>query len=277
MSDPVQLLETLQQSEVFAPDFPKRTQRTHAEIPRLTDAQLRALHDPGSKAIRRARNWEDLASLAHELGALQYEEAIPTLAILWRECALVPLRTAAGHALRAIGTADARAALVDMIEDADFLSAGLAVRVVFDAAPLKAYDELISYFDAARVRELGGAAIPREILKTFSPTSFSSDGPHWTEPRAPTWLLEDRRWLDLCVKLRHDDVLGQVARYVLHFVDPKISEPALAAALEQEHTEVVKLRTKAVGDLVTRYRSGEHTEVWRVLRSLDAIGGDLRM
>jgi hypothetical protein len=276
MADAWQLLDTLQKSEVFAADFPKRTRLTHAELSQLPEEEHHKLHQPGLDAIRRVKNSRMLADIARQLGAAKYEPAIPTLAAIWRECGLVPLRNAAGHALRQIGTPEARAVLVELIEDSNHLSVFMAVRAIFDAAPMEAFDKLLRYFDAELVRQRGGAVIPGEALGSFAPSSFSREGPQWTEPRAPQWLRADRRWIDLCVRLRRDEDLGFVARNVLRYVEPQLFEPALAAAIEKEGPQDSEPRTRAFGDLLTRYKSGEFVRVWEDLRASGAIAGDFR-
>ena len=276
MADARQLLITLQKSEVFAADFPRRTRLTHAELSQLPEEEHHKLHQPGLDAIARVKSSRTLADIARQLGAAKHEPAIPTLAAIWKDCGLVPLRTAAGHALRQIGTPEARAVLVELIEDSNHLSVFLAVRAIFDATPMEAFDKLLPYFDAKRVRQSGGAAIPGEALRSFAPSSFSRDGPQWTEPRAPQWLRADRRWIDLCVRLRRDEDLGLVARNVLRYVEPELFEPALAEAIEKEGPQVSEPRTRAFGDLLTRYKSGEFVRVWEDLRAQQAIARDLR-
>ncbi len=242
----------------------------------LCEEERRRPLEVGLEAIRRIKEPHALGNIALELGRLRYSAAVPTLAELWQDCALHPLRTAAGHALREIGTPAARTVLVEMLEDADHLSVFLGVRAIFDQDPMGAFDLLEPYFEPDRVRQPGGMAIPVTILSIFAPGSFTRDGPGWTESRAPGWLRKDRRWFDLCIGLRHDEHLGEHARAVLRYVERELVEPALAAAVEAEGPRVVHARTAAFGDLLTRYRGGDHLEVWRMLRSFEAIEGDLR-
>ena len=65
--------------------------------------------------IGHAKNAWALADVSHQLGKAKYTAAVPLQAELWANCALQPVRSAAGHALRAIGTPEARRALLDLI------------------------------------------------------------------------------------------------------------------------------------------------------------------
>ena len=67
-----------------------------------------------------------------------------------------------------------------------------------------------------------------------------------------------------------------MAREVLYPVEPEIFEPLLAMIKQQEAAARPVPRTQPFGDLVTRYRAGEHVAVWESLRSLPAIEGDMR-
>lgn len=113
---PSELLRKLQNSDLFSPDFPKRIRYTHAEWAALPEDAMRGVHAPGIAAISRATNYRELDDIVRELGRTKYEPAVPTLTALWNECALVPVRIASGHALREIGSPEARAALQTLIE-----------------------------------------------------------------------------------------------------------------------------------------------------------------
>jgi hypothetical protein len=273
-------LRKLKGSVLFAPDFPKRARFTHAQWIALDADAQRASHEPSLVAIRRVKRYQELAGLVSELGRAKVAEAVPVLAMLWSDCALQPVRTAAGHALRHIGTAEAREALVALIEDADHLSVFMGVRALFDADPATAFERCAAYFDPDRIAQPGGVVIPAEILRTFAPSSLvSKQGamvPQWTEPRAPQWLRDDPRWLRLCVDLRRDSALGDVARDVLRHADPQQVTAAIAAAQLREKPQTIRATSRAAGDLVSRYRAGEHEAVWIQLRSCEAIDGDLR-
>ena len=273
------LLDTLRKSVLFSADFPKRGRHSHAEWEGYTEEQQARSHEPGLIAIRRVKNAGDLESAVDQLGKAKYAAAVPLLAELWADCALQPVRNAAGHALRAIGTPEARRALWDLIEDSHHLSVFLAVAGVFDESAT-AFDRFAPYFETSRVAQPGGAVIPNAVLATFAPGSIAagSDGkliPQWIEPRAPSWLRQDLRWVRLCVALRKDKQLGFHARSVLRHADPNLIGPALSEARAREERPTLRPATKAAGNLLARYLRGEHGSVWNELRCHEALGGDL--
>lgn len=273
-----EMLRELQESILFAPDFPKRISYSHEQQVSLSKENVRAQNEPQLEAIERAgASCAHLGNLARRLGAARYEPAVATLAQLWRECALVPVRTDVGHALFAMGTDAAHSALESMIEDSDHLSVFLGVKAVFDRDPAKAYD----YFEH-RYREPrpGSPAVALQAIGLFAPRSFSfKDGkevPCWIEPRAPAWLKQDARWLDLCARLRHDPVFGEVARDVLRYADASDMNAALDRARQAEPVKAIEQWTKRAGDLAARYRAGEFEAVWQEIRAQGDIGGDFR-
>jgi hypothetical protein len=76
----------------------------------------------------------------------------------------------------------------------------------------------------------------------------------------------DRRWLDLCVSLRHHPVLAEVARDALRHADPAVTRPVLdevAAAARAERDR--RAPALVSGSLLRRYQRGEHQAVWREL------------
>jgi hypothetical protein len=121
----------------------------------LSDEERIETHDEALAAIRRTRNTGTLRDIVEEIGRNKQRSAVPILTQLWSDCALVPVRDAAGHALSAIGTPEARAALEALIADAEHLSVFLAVKAVFDADPQFAFDRFAAYFDPQRVRQPG--------------------------------------------------------------------------------------------------------------------------
>jgi hypothetical protein len=267
-----QRIRDLERSELFERDFPKRQHWTHAQWAVLSDKERSATHDAAIAAIHRTRDTRALQDIVAEMGKAKQADAVPVLSRLWSECALVPVRDAAGHALRAIGTPEARATLEALIEDADHLSVFLAVQAVFDTSPKLAFDRFAPYFDPRQVREPGGHAIPQQVLGTFGPAPKA--GPD--EMGNSHWFAADPRWIDLCVGLRRDRHLGWSARNVLRLVEPETVKAKLSEARQREGPRIVHSRAAASGDLLTRYRAGEHTEVWNELRVHKAIAGDCR-
>ena len=270
MRSPEQSLRDLERSELFAPDFPKRVRLTHAQWAILNDEQRSAATSASLIAIRRARSrWGTLTDLIEELGTAKYVGAVPILAAIWADCALAPVRDAAGHALRAIGTPAARVALESLIEDSDHLSVTLAVQAIFDADHRLAFDRFAPYFEAERLARPGGSVIPNHVLGSLRRSNFH-------EPRALNWLKEDGRWMDLCVRLRRDERLGRMARDVLHNADAQEVKLVLSQVRAREQPGAIPRHSASSGDLVGRYRRGEHDAVWRELRAHDAVDGDFR-
>jgi hypothetical protein len=274
------MLDTLKKSDLFSADFPRRGRYSHAELAGFGEEEHARSHEPGLIAISRVKNAWDLADSVNQLGKAKHTTAVPLLAELWADCALQPVRNAAGHALRAIGTPEARRALLDLIEDSDHLSVYLAVATVFDEDAATALDRFSHYFEPGRVAQPGGAVIPNAVLAAFAPGSFAAGRngkmtPHWADARAPSWLRQDPRWVRLCVALRHDKQLGHTARAVLRYADLDLVGPALEEAQAREGPRVVRPATKAAGNLLARYVRGEHGPVWNELRSHEALGGDL--
>jgi hypothetical protein len=274
------LLDTLKKSVLFSEDFPRRSRYSHAECARLSEEEHARSHEPGLIAIRQVKNAWDLADAVNQLGKAKDAAAVPLLAELWADCALQPVRNAAGHALRAIGTPQARRALLDLIEDSDHLSVYLAVAAVFDKDAATAFDRFSHYFEPDHVAQPGGAMIPNAVLATFAPSSFAAGRngeltPQWTDSSAPSWLGKDQRWVKLCIALRHDKQLGNTARTVLRYADPDLVGPALQEAQAREGPRIVRPVTRAAGDLPARYLRGEHVVVWNELRSHEALGGEL--
>lgn len=279
MASPEQRLRELKRSELFSSDFPKRMHLTHAQWAGLSEKQQAQARSAEAVAARRAKdNTWALVDMINEIGRAQDESAVPLLAMLWSDCALDPVRTAAGHALRGIGTREARAALESLIEDADHLSVFLAIRAIFDSDPGTAFDRLAAYFDPLRVSQLGGSVIPYEILQTFGPVwnSNAAAGESDWAMRQPRWFEQDVRWMDLCVRLRRDERLGRPARDVLRLVESDRVRAMLSHARIREGPVTVRWQSAASGDLLARYRRGEHEAVWTELRAHEAIDADCR-
>ena len=161
MADARELLKQLQRSDVFVGDFPRRVRRTHAELSRLPEEELRDLHQPGLEAIARVKNAQALADIARQLGAAKLSRRSQCWpqsggTVRWSRCGRPP-------GTRYDGSARQKPAqvLIELIEDSDHLSVFLAVRAIFDAAPMEAFDKLLPYFDAERSSATGRRSNPR--------------------------------------------------------------------------------------------------------------------
>lgn len=274
-----QRLQDLEESELFAPDFPERRPMTHAQWAGLSEEERLEARSPQAAAIRRATNARAWTELVVEMGHTGQARAVPTLARIWAECALMPVRTAAGHALRAIGSDEARAALAAFIDDAEMPSTCLAVLAVFDADADTAFDRFAPYFDPSRVDRPGGCAIPSEVLRTFGPAWNATrrpEEPDWIMSK-PHWFDADERWMDLCISLRCHKQLGHSARAVLRLVEPERFKNIISKTRAQEKPRSIRWQSVGAGDLVTRYCRGEHQEVWSELRRHEAINADCRL
>lgn len=261
-SRPAAQKRTVQNCDVQAPRSKRARPTSPAEAAEIeADARF---YGPLGKAIRR-------------LGDARYEPAILLLARIWREHTPRQLRTDAGHALFAMKTDEARSVLESMIDDDDHLSRFLGIRAVFERDPEHAYDCFEHRFlDISS----GSNAVPREILHMFVPTTVSfAEGkrvPRWTEARAPSWLKQDSRWLDLCARLRRNEAFGDVARDVLRHAEPSDAAIALQRVRLTEPATRIERRTMQVGNLLDRYKKGEFETVWRDVRLLGDIDGDVR-
>lgn len=278
MTSPEQTLSELQRSDLFSPDFPKRTHLTHAQWACLTNEQRSEARSPQLTAIRRVTNTWELVEVIKKIGQSKQRSAVPLLATLWSDCALVPVRQAAGHALRNIASREARAALESLIEDADHLSVFLAVQAIFDSDPATAFDRFAAYFEPQRLSQPGGNVIPNEVLGAFGPVWKTTilTRKSYCAMKEPHWFERDKRWMDLCVRLRRDKQLGHAARDVLRLAKPARVRATLAQVRAQEPLRTVRWQSTAAGDLLTRYRRGEHEAVWTELRAHQAIDGDCR-
>src|SRR5262249_6044648 len=217
----------------------------------------------GIAAMERARDQCDhLRSLVDLLGRERYAPGVPLLARLWKECALEPVRVAAGHALFEIATPEAMAALLSSIEDHDGFARHMAIKAAFGAGSTAAFDYLDERFGIA-------------------------EGRHWIWPGVLRFLwnggvgstLEDRlndpRWVNACARHRQHPALGYDAREVLRVAPAMDRERALREAKAAE-APPTPARVHREGNLFNRYQSGEFEQVWRDIRAHERIDGGFR-
>jgi|GEM_PF-339132 hypothetical protein len=272
-SETERLVRKLQDSELFADDLPKRKRYTHTEWAGLEDYQRGQASYQQLLAIQRMNNFRELAKTVDELADPKHNSAVPILAQLWSECAVEPIRTAAGHTLLGIGTPEARAALIDLIEDADPFSALMAARAILNEDPSKFFDRCAVYFTPEKMAQPGGEVIPNAILELFVPGEGATL--HWIDPKIPECIQTDKRWVDLFVKFRKDKELGFTAKQAIEFIDPNLVKESMKKTSAKETPQVIKTITMGSGDLLKRYQQGQHEEVWRELRSYESVDGVL--
>lgn len=205
----------LEASGLFAEGVPLRRRVTHAEQAALTVDEVNAEHARGREAVALVPDWAELAEHVRAVGEARCEAAVPLLGRIWRECLISPVRVQAGHALRAIGCADARAALIAMIDDAEHLSVFLAMRAIFDGDVMRAFDQLAPYFVEERNERAGGEVIPRAVLASFAPSSGAGEGKRFTDACVATLFRDDPRWAALCTSLKEHPRFGKAARAAL--------------------------------------------------------------
>jgi len=127
-----QALEELWSFIVFHPEFPKRICLTHREWVGLSETERHALRRQSLETNEKARPvCGHIENLVRILGKARYQPAVVTLIQLWRNCALIRVRDAAGHALYEMGTLEAWTALKSMLDDSDYLSRYFAIKATF--------------------------------------------------------------------------------------------------------------------------------------------------
>lgn len=273
--DSASLLAKLEKSELLSPDFPRRSGMSHAQVAADNTAYRRAAA-AGTPALLSI----DARHVIERLGKFRHEPAVPLLIRLWSHCPIQEVWMAAGAALLAIGTPEALAALSAGLDeyDPDNRITTFAVRAIFRTNPAGAYDRLIGYFDPQRLAAPGGKAVPFIVIKTLGPTGEDRNRVlTWVDPDAPQWFRADPRWLELCIAFRRDNKqLRDIAAHVIDHVDPAELAAAVARVKAVQGKRGGTPRRAPVGDLVTRYRRGEHVEVWQALRRFKRIDGALR-
>ena len=237
----------------------------------LSAGERKARTDAGIAAVRRLTDHRAWADRIRTLGRLRHEPAVPILVDLWTRCPVQPVEVAAAHALFEIGTPEARAALRAGIDDHEHLGRFMALKVAFtdEGDP---WDRLGPLFGDERLASRSGRVVAGDALAFLSPSFWTRDGARWHVEALRNLLATDRRWLDLCVSLRHDDVLGTPAREALRAADPAVTGPALdAAAAAAAARPRPRPPAIAAGSLLTRYEQGDHQAVWREIQEVEAL------
>jgi hypothetical protein len=274
------VLESLLAALARWPDVGNQTRISIERWNSLSASEVKAYHDRGISAVQSVADWQVVADQVRELGRLRYEPAVPTLIGLWEGCSVQPVATAAAHALFDIGTAEARDALRRGIHDHDHLGRFMALKVMFtdDGSAWDnvghlfsddgtAWDNVGHLFSDECLATTAGLTAASEALGLLAPWSFTGSGPEWHSETLRELVSKDHRWLDLCVGLRDHESLGWQAREVLKYADPAVTGPALDAARAERarQRKAPANRPLRPGELVARYRNGDHRGVWRDL------------
>ncbi|HEY1699493.1 MAG TPA: HEAT repeat domain-containing protein [Trebonia sp.] len=248
------ILRALRAALIGRSDLPYRLRPADAEREALTGEQRRSFYELGLQHAESVL--EEVSDQVEALGQLRYKPAVPTLLELWEHDPGPWDVGNVGAALLAIGTPQARAAVRARIDDED-----RSVRTRTIAALLTgesgAWDTMSWLFTPERLATSIGVGVAWEVLAQFGD---SGQGTEYD------FVAADRRWLDLCVSLRHHPVLAEVARDALRHADPAVTRPVLdevAAAARAERDR--RAPALVSGSLLRRYQRGEHQAVWREL------------
>jgi len=262
------LLKELERHPVLQGVVPDRQRLTHAEVRALPPGHR---HRPGVMAIRAVPSWQRAEELVAQLGSRGYQPAVPVLARLWLTCPVIPVMTAAGHALFQIGTAEAHAALQGTLGEGEHLATFLAIKSIVKTQGAKAFDLLAPWLreDSAEPE------ITTAILGLFGAWSVGPGGRQFHLAEAVDLLRQDPRWVELAVRLRRHGTLGDPARHLLATLDRDEVEAALRRWPDPPVPTPPLYR--GTRDFAARYRRGEHEAVWGTLFALGPItDADLR-
>lgn len=266
--DGARMLESLLQALAAWPDLGSSPRMSIERWSGLTADEAKAYQDVSIAAVQRVAGGREVADRIRALGRLGYAPAVPALIGLWEQCPVHPITTAAAHALFAIGTTEARDGLRKEIHDHEHLGRFMALKVMFSDEGA-AWDNVGHLFADECLAVQAGQIAAVEALSFLSPRSHSRSGPAWHSDELRDLVVQDRRWLDLCVGLRDHEILGGQARRVLTYADPAVTRPALdAARAERAARPRPACPPLRAGDLVARYENGDHRGVWKDLAAV---------
>ncbi|MFD7781966.1 hypothetical protein ACFV4Q_02485 [Streptomyces nojiriensis] len=199
--------------------------------------------------------------LAHRLAAARYTPAVPALRELFtRQRRFL---TTAGENLLEIGTPEALEAAasplslegVPINEYDRHDRQTIAIDALLRAGASRAFDVLAPLFEE-QVLRCGG--IRSESAGTV------------LEKLTPAQVTAEPRWIERCLSAAQDRELGATARALLDQLDPGLVDEAAARAEKRKRKAAAGSTVKPpAGDLVKRYRAGEHERVWEELLALE--------
>ncbi|MER6254645.1 hypothetical protein ABT224_25140 [Streptomyces sp. NPDC001584] len=199
--------------------------------------------------------------LAHRLAEARYAPAVPALRELFtRQRRFL---TTAGQNLLRIGTPEALEAAasplslegVPVNEYDRHDRQTIAIDALLRADPSRAFDVLAPLFEEQALRSGDNRSeSARTVLERLTPARATA------EPR----------WIERSLMAARDRELGATARALLDQLDPGMVGEAAARMKKRERKAAARSTVKPLeGDLIERYRAGEHERVWEELAALD--------
>jgi hypothetical protein len=241
---------------------------TYAEHATLGEKDARRIEAAG-EAIGALPEWREAVEIIGEIERDGLVAAVPTLVALWRDCAVVPVRNAAGRALFTLGTADAHDALQRTLDRADHHATSLAIRSFVLTDPARAFDRLSPYLSDESLRGAGGVHIASEILWFFQSRQRLGAGDERWMDVVDRLLREDGRWVRRALELRRDRRVEEAARTLLRALTSAELDEALARYPDPPAPAPRGYEGRR--DFVSRYAAGDHQGVWGELRELGRI------
>ncbi|MFF2789907.1 hypothetical protein ACFVT6_24670 [Streptomyces sp. NPDC058049] len=199
--------------------------------------------------------------LAHRLAETRYTPAVPALRELFTRQR--KFLTTAGQNLLEIGTPEALEAAssalspegvpIDEYDRHDRQT--IAIDALLRADPSRAFDVLAPLFEEQVLRSGDNRSeSARTVLEKLTPEQAAA------EPR----------WIERSLMAAQDRELGATARALLDQLDPGIVDQAAARVKKRKRKAAARSTAKPPpGDLIERYRAGEHERVWEELAALD--------
>lgn len=193
--------------------------------------------------------------LVARLGELKYAPAIPMIqkALLGDDRRY---HTAAGRALLELGTPEALAPLLGLIEapaglEPTDVRLPLAIEAVIRVDPRTSFDRLKHRFDAAALSTAQGQQLARALLLGDAKL-----------------LKKDDRWLDFAVTLLADERLP-ARELLLEYKLPAVVDAMKRAGVDPSGGALRTHPLPASPRWLARYQAGEHEAVWDEIRALE--------